>query len=869
MTDGAEKFTHDTEKQATPLGSSPDGLEPKPHWPNPGPVTDSPSPALGPMGFEQSVRLLEFDQVRQQLAEFTRTVIGREQALSLTPSIDLLEVATGQQETTEARQYLDHGGGLEFGPGLDFRGYINRGLLGGFLRGEELHAVRGLAEAVRHNRSSLSRHEELPLLAGVADNLPDLSGLARAISSAISPAGEVLDHASPALRQLREESKAVHERLNRVMERNLRRLQRQELIQEPIITQRNGRLVLLIRAEMRYRVPGIVHDVSDSGATVFVEPMPAIDLGNRWRETRLAEEREEERILRHLSSLVGKSGEDLLLALDLMARLDLDVAKGRYSAATSSIAPSVFDPSVVDPSTNASPEDEGQPSSSPGSLPASLKLSGARHPLLTGSVVPISLELGGSQSVMLITGPNAGGKTVTLKTVGLLALMAQSGLHVPVDEARFPIFDGVYADIGDQQSIEQSLSTFSSHIRNLLRIMESATGDSLVLVDELGTSTDPEEGAALAKAILGHFWRKGALMVATTHHRGVANYVQEQPGMVNASVDLHPETLDPTYRVTLGLPGRSYALTIAARLGVPQDVLDEARQALSPEEQATEGLLKELQEERGLVEALRREAEAALSQARENQAEMESRLASVEMSKIEMVEQARLDLQERIGGMLSRLQQAERVMERPTGQPGPGDISRPSLPSLIDDVGQIQSELRSQLAADRRAVNAPSWQPIPVYRASWHEELKVGDRVYIRGIDRPVEVIAPPNQESQVEVLLGSIRATIPVYQLDRPAGGPRPSSEPRVVISRTNRRSTSPEIDLRGQRVDEAVENVEGWLNDAALDGMSPVRIIHGKGTGALRRAVRELLDGHPLVESAASGEGPGGDGVTVVELK
>jgi len=481
-------------------------------------------------------------------------------------------------------------------------------------------------------------------------------------------------------------------------------------------------------------------------------------------------------------------------------------------------------------------------------------------------VVPISLELGGNQSVMLITGPNAGGKTVTLKTVGLLALMAQSGLHVPVDEARFPIFDGVYAVIGDQQSIEQSLSSFSSHIRNLLRIMESATGDSLVLVDELGTSTDPEEGAALAKAILGHFSRSGALMMATTHHRGVANYVQEQPRMVNASVDLHPETLDPTYRVTLGLPGRSYALTIAARLGVPQDVLDEARQALSPEEQATEGLLKELQEERVLVQALRREAESAVAQARGNQAETESRLASVEMSKIEMVEQARQDLQERIGGMLSRLQQAERAMERPTGQPGPGDISRPSL---IDDVGQIQSELRSQLAADRRAVNAPSWRPIPVYRTSWHEEIKVGDRVYIRGIDRPVEVVASPNQASQVEVLLGSIRATIPVYQLDRPAGGPQPSAEPRVVISRPSRRSTSLEIDLRGQRVDEAVENVEGWLNDAVLDGMSPVRIIHGKGTGALRRAVRELLDGHPLVESAASGDGPGGDGVTVVELK
>ena len=871
-----------------------------------------PPPVGSTSGFERSSRLLEFDQVSQQLAGYTRSVMGREQALSLSPSIDLLEVATRQQETTEARQFLDHGGGLEFGPGIEFRGYVNRGLLGGFLRGEELHAVRGLTEAVRHNRSTLSRHEEIPLLSGLGDNLPDLLPLERAIGASISPAGEVLDSASPALRQFREESKNTHERLNSVMERNLRRLERQDVIQEPIITQRNGRLVLLVRAEMRYRVPGIVHDVSDSGATVFVEPMQAIDLGNRWRESRLAEEREEERILRQLSNLVGQSGEDLLLALDLMARLDLDVAKGRYSAATRSIAPSVFDSSASDspefdqPGIDRPEFDQpefdqpefdqpeidrpgikqpefGHAASVANGRPSTLRLSGARHPLLAAGAVPIALELGGPQTVMLITGPNAGGKTVTLKTVGLLAMMAQSGLHVPADEGRFPLFDGIYADIGDQQSIEQSLSTFSSHIRNLLTIMEAATGDSLILVDELGTSTDPEEGSALAKAILGHFWRRGSLMVATTHHRGVAHYVQEQPGMINASVDLHPETLDPTYQVTLGLPGRSYALTIAQRLGVPQDILDQARQALSPEEQATEGLLKELQEERGLVDGLRREAEAALLRAKENQAETEARLASVENSKIELVEQARQELQQKIGGVLARLQQAERALERPVFQPRPQPFFPASYPtnrqdsasqtnspaSPAEEISRIQEELQSQLAEDRRAVNSPTWQPIPIYRAPWHETLKSGDRVYIRGIDRPVEVISPPDQESQVEVLLGTMRAKIPVYQLDRPAGGPRPSVEPKVIVSRSSRRATAPEIDLRGQRVDEAVENVEGWLNNASLDGVSPLRIIHGKGTGALRRAIREFLIGHPLVESSASGEGPGGDGVTVVELK
>ncbi len=342
-------------------------------------------------------------------------------------------------------------------------------MLDGVLRGGELHTIQELTAASRYNRGSLAHHEKLPLLAGIAENIPDLMAIEQALSSAISPAGELLDDASPALRQLRNDSRSAYGQLNDVMQRSLRRFQRRSLLQEPIITQRNGRLVLLIKAEMKSQTPGIVHDVSDSGATVFVEPMPAIDLGNRWRETKLAEEREEERILRHLSALVGESGDDFLLTLDLLARLDLALAKGRYSREFRATAPSIID------------DDSEYP----------LKLSAARHPLLSVNVVPISMQTGGEYRVLLITGPNAGGKTVALKTVGLLALMAHAGLHVPADEAQFPLFDGVYADIGDQQSIEQSLSTFSSHMQNLRSIMEHATARSLVLVDELGTSTDP------------------------------------------------------------------------------------------------------------------------------------------------------------------------------------------------------------------------------------------------------------------------------------------------------------------------------------------------------------------------------------------
>ena len=796
---------------------------------------------LGGFGF--SGPLLEFDQVREQIAAYTKTVVGGERARALTPTRDLLEIATRQQETSEARQYLDQGGGLEFGPEEDFRELLQRALLGGLLRGEELFLVRELLRAARYDRTEMGRHEEIPLLTSVSENIPELSDLERAISGAISPAGEVLDNASPVLHNLRREARNAQNRLNEIMERNLRRLQRAELVQEPLITQRNGRMVLLIKAEMRYRVPGIVHDVSDSGATVFVEPMPAIDMGNRWREARLAEEREVERILRQLSGMVGLSGEDLLLTLDLMARLDLDIAKARHSAAINAVAPWVSDQEVAD---------------------RHLKLVRARHPLLTGAVVPVSVDLDREQGVMLITGPNAGGKTVTLKTVGLLAIMAQAGLHVPAEEAHFPRFDGVYADIGDQQSIQQSMSTFSSHIANLKGIMSRATAHSLVLVDELGTSTDPEEGSALASAVLRYFQKIGSFVVGTTHHRGVSRFVQDQPGMVNASVDLDPTTLEPTYHVTLGLPGRSYALTIAARLGVPQEVIDDARSGISPVEQATEGLLQELQQERRVVEELREEAETARSEAVRQQRELDVQLADVEAAKANLVEESRQELQRRISGILDRLGRAERSLEA-------YDLRQDAearVRAETESVQEIQARREDVLEVQRQLESA-AWSPIEVERIPWQQILKEGDRVYIRGIAQPVEVIAAADSQDRVEVLLGTMRAKIPVYQLERQAEGHPAAASQGVYLDRAPRKPANADLDLRGLRVDEALSRVDEALNDAALDGAGTVRIIHGKGTGALRQAIREYLGGHPLVVSAQNGEGPGGDGITVAELE
>ena len=817
-------------------------------------------------GFEKAGRLLEFDQVLTQVASYCRTVLGREKVAALEPSEDLLEVATRQQETTETRRYIDGGGSLEFGPENDITELIHRAMLGGLLRGEELYAVRAFARAARYDRDELSRKEDLPLLSSLSSNIPELGHLDSEIGAAISPAGEVLDYASPLLGRLRTESRQAQNRLNEIMERNLRRFQRSEVVQEPLITQRNGRMVLLIKTEMRYRVPGIVHDVSDSGATVFVEPMAAVDMGNRWREARLAEEREVERVLRHLTNRVGDTGEDLLLALDIVARLDLDVAKARYSAALRATPPVIEDSS----DDNGNGEQDAL---------RRLRLSRARHPLLSGDVVPISLSLDSERGVLLVTGPNAGGKTVALKTVGLLAMMAHAGLHIPAEDARFPGFDGIYADIGDQQSIQQSLSTFSSHITNLQDIMRRATGRSLVLVDELGTSTDPEEGAALASAVLRHFQRMGVFLVGTTHQRGVARTVQEHPGMLNASVDLDPTTLAPTYQLTVGLPGRSYALTIAARLGLPEEIIEDASAGVSPVEQATETLLRELQQERRTVEQLKEEAESSRLAAVRLQQQLEEQLSSVEATKTELVEEARRELQLRTSDIVDRLQRAERSMEL-AASAAASEAPRIRVPSGGRESREELRESQRDLREVQRELDAVNWQPIEVKRTPWQERLKSGDRVYVRGISQPVEVITPPDlsgssaQAQRVEVLLGTMRAKIPVYQLQSLAEGHPTAARQGVYLDRAATRTPAPrrpdpEMDLRGLRVDEAVARVDTALNDAALDGVSLLRIIHGKGTGALRRAIREYLADHPLVETAGDGEGPGGEGVTVAQLR
>ena len=832
----------------------------------------APAPDSMPDLRQASLSLLEFPVVREQLASHVTFDPARQLALALLPVDDAVEVASRQEETSDARRFLEERSSFDLSLACDLTPLGRRAALGGVLRGAELRQVADTLGAAHQARRVLVRQRHLARLHALASLIPELPALERELDGAISPAGEVLDSASPSLRGLRSEARQAYQRLDDSMQRTLRRLQRQGVLQEPIITERNARMVLLVKAEMRHRLAGIVHDVSDSGATVFVEPLSAVALGNQWREARLAVQREEERVLQSLSEYVAALADDLALMVELLARLDLAMAKGRYSLALRATPPQL--------TTERLPF---------------IALDQVRHPLLTDDVVPISLVVGDAHPALLITGPNAGGKTVALKTVGLAALMAQAGLHLPAQEARLSLFDEVFADIGDQQSIQRSLSTFSSHIQTLRSFMENATSRSLVLLDELGTSTDPEEGAALAKAVLAHFADQGVTLVATSHYRGVASFVQEHPRMRNASVELAPATLDPTYRLSVGLPGRSYALAIAARHGLDKEVLEQARSMLSPAQQGAEELLQELHQERQMAAELHQEAVSLQAQARDKQAELDRQLQELEGRRAELMAEAQLRIEEQADALERRLRRAERTLAQPPRiapiqAPMPGDYHAPQaapggvsgspwpleeemLEAEAEEADEVDAETPAtvrqaleQVAQIRQELASSRWQGPGPQREGWLARLKAGDRVYLRGIPQPVEVITPPDGGT-LEVLLGAMRARLPIHRVEREAPAAARPPE-RLFRASTPMPELRLALDLRGRRVEDALSEVDLFLDQGARAGAPELRIIHGVGTGALRSAVRNHLARHPMVRSFGPEQGAPSDGATMVEV-
>jgi DNA mismatch repair protein MutS2 len=575
-----------------------------------------------------------------------------------------------------------------------------------------------------------------------------------------------------------------------------------------------------------------------------MEPLAVVDLGNRWREAQLEEEHEVERVLRRLSGEIGAVHDAVVVNVDVLARIDLAIAKVRFG-------------DEID-----APELPYEGDEQPWIVeaPAQLHLLEARHPLLRKPVVPTTITTGGAYRVLLITGPNTGGKTVALKTAGLLSLMAQAGLPVPADRgSRVPVFSQVFADIGDEQSIEQSLSTFSSHMTHIIRILDAADARSLVLLDELAAGTDPAEGAALARAILLRLLELGALTVATTHHGELKAFAHSTPGVTNASVEFNVETLSPTYHLTIGLPGRSNALEIAQRLGMPRAIIGDARDSIAPEQRQVDELLSDIRREREDATSARRAEEVARRESEEIRARLEERLETVEDERARLVERARDEIERETERVKALLAQAERDAEAART-----DAAEKKLRQAAEEARKAterqQRSLRPRPKAAAKA-SAPAG-PRP-------EEIRAGDMVWLRGMDRFGEAMSAPDARGEVEIRLGALKSRIKLAQVER-VQRPHPSqAHGQVTADLAPPPDVGPELEVRGQTVDEALPVVERYLDDAFRAALPEVRIIHGKGTGTLRRVVRETLAKHPFVSSYEEAQREyGGEGVTIVKL-
>jgi DNA mismatch repair protein MutS2 len=835
---------------------------------------------------EETLGLLDWPVIRADLARQVRYGPARHRASSLEPSFDPDVVGTLHEETAQGRRLLDELGDLDLTLTDDPAQSVGRAALGGVLTGDELlevaAAIAVQVRAARLGSSSLAtlgstaslasgsvrsarsvRTDTLaPKLVAMAGRIPDLSDVESDIRRAIGDRGDVLDSATPALRRLRSNVRRAYEHVTSALGKIVRS-DLQSALQEQVISMRGDRFVLQVRSDLRHKVPGIVHDASNTGATVYVEPLATVDLGNSWRELSLEEERETARVLAELSEKVGLAGDAYMRGSELTGEIDFVLARARYGIRSKGITPQV-------------PEAQA------------LRLVGARHPLLGKEAVPLSIEIGSASDhehtddkgpgscVLVVTGPNTGGKTVAMKTVGLLVAMNQSGLQVPTDEAVLPIFDGLYVDVGDHQSIEGSVSTFSSHIRRVIGILDNAGPGSLVLLDELGASTDPEEGAALARAVLDRLAAHRVPTIVTTHHRSVAAHAEATEGMENASVDLDPDTLAPTYRLTMGIPGRSYAMSVAAGLGMPPDVLDAAGSYIDAKSAQYEESIEELRRERAALDRTLAEAEVATESAERARVELEAQRAAFNARKSELVEDMHGELVARYDGLTSRLKRAEAALSWNIGNVVAADsIDRSVLDSVKEDLATAKTQI-TELHEEEAAKLEPVVPAVPVSESPIPTTIEAGVLVEVRGLGATGTVQGIDAATGEAEVLMGNVRLRLELSRLIPTAQPPGDAEavagaklEARTVSASLGPALGTTELDLRGMRAEAAQLEVDVFLDRAIRDGLSSVRIIHGRATGVLRMVVREQLERHALVKDyAPEDRDRGGDGATRVEL-
>ncbi len=810
---------------------------------------------------------LEYPKVLARLARVCDYSLARERAEALLPETAVPPVRRALTETTEARALLASIPDVGVGGARDVREPVRLATLGVTLNPAQFLDIRDTAVAARALRRTITRlpeaGERFPRILDHVAALGDFTNLDATITAAISPRGEVLDSASDELRRIRNAVRTAQGRLMDYMNSFIRG-SRAAALQEPIITERGGRYVVPVRSDARVQVPGIVHDTSASGQTLFVEPLEAVELNNRWRALQLEEEREIERILQALTAYVGKEADGLERAMDGLAAIDFALAKARLAAEMRAHVPHLW---TADDTPKQMPE---------GAHPSlRLDLIAARHPLLTGDVVPTDIALGDRFRILVITGPNTGGKTVALKTVALLALMAQSGLHIPAEERSImPVFESIFADIGDEQSIEQSLSTFSSHMTRVIAMLRDVTPDSLVLLDELGAGTDPEEGSALARALIATLLDRGPLVIATTHYSELKSYAYATPGVENGSVEFDVETLSPTYHLTVGVPGRSNALAIAQRLGLDTGVIERAREYVAPEVVQVDTLLEGIKGEREAAERARSRASRDRAQAEQMKREAARTLYEAEKAKANARTEGLRQIEQELAELRADLRRLSR--ERDTVS-----VTRDWIKQAEQRALETQQRLKESTVKEAAAPPPTPPPTEPLSSDNPDRPLQAGDRVLVPAFgdsEGTITVLYPGSGEADVQV--GSFALRQPLSALTRLSNreaarratlrGERPRPTRAAPVQMPAAPANVPlEVDLRGMRAVEVDRILDRALNDAVLAEMPYLRIIHGKGTGALRQVVREYLRANPVVVGAESApDQQGGEGVTIARL-
>ncbi len=787
---------------------------------------------------QRSLRKIEYDKIIGQLSDHCSFAVSREEAEALHPVTDSYHATQLLAETDEARELLRLHPTFSLGGLWDVRAALHHAEIGGILEPEALVRVATLCRAARTTKAFFSELKgNFPTMVGLARSLVVIKTVESGVERAIGPDLSINDNASERLAGLRRKYKDKTERIKDRLDSLIRNPATARFLQDPIVTIREDRFVVPVKQEYRGQVAGVTHDMSSSGATVFIEPLAVMELNNELSLIKHAEEEEIAAILRGLTMVVSSFRQEINADLAILSRLDLMLAKAQLSWEMDAVAPKINDNGVW-------------------------RLVKARHPLIpAGKVVPVDARLDRDVSAMVITGPNTGGKTVLLKTIGLLTAMALSGLHIPAEPgSEIGCVDAVWADIGDEQSIEQSLSTFSSHMSNIVSILQEADQRSLVLLDELGAGTDPTEGAALAMSILKHLKNSGAKTVATTHYSELKAFAYNTPGFINACMEFDVQTLSPTYRLQMGLPGKSNAFEISARLGLPKTIIDDAAASLTTEDVAVtamlanlEDLRRELAEEQSKLQNL--EASAALRE--KNLAQRERR---IQAEQAEILRKAHSEAQKIIDDTMAKSralydEEQKAIAERKSAE-------------------RIWQEARKKLKSWREQLEEET--PEPVYKGNAPVSLQVGDYVYLPKLNQSGTVLSLPDSGGEVDLQVGVLKLRAKLSELRLSDSEPPKKAKARrgggVSASAITLRKSStvaPSLDLHGLETMEALPILDKYIDDAFLAGLRQVEINHGRGTGALRKCVHEYLQGHRLVKDFRDGGYyEGGIGVTIVEL-